>query len=159
MDEYKIAALMCLCILGLWVSAFILSWIIQHAWAWVDDSKKSERSWLAGKIPMIIKTKWVHPIYYDADKRDFRGWAKKPSKGYDGRLNHGEDFKFGCEVIPWQIYTVLITSLAPIAILLSIKFYPLAISIVTMTIIAYLARFSRRTKKAFDKHIVDKGLM
>lgn len=45
----------------------------------------------------------------------------------------------------------------PMAIAFSIAIYPVVLSIVVMVILAHVARFAKRHKKLFDKHIGDKS--
>ncbi|MFT0517298.1 hypothetical protein [Pseudomonas faucium] len=123
-------------LLGLaWFALYLLSWAWVWSWAWMDDSKPAQRN------PLI---QWVN---------SHRGF--EPGEGFccrygyqrqDGRRIDGEGGFF---------YPFLALSLAPLALLVMVKIYPVTIAVLTSIAIAHLARFARRHKKLFDKHIKD----
>lgn len=170
MNEYEIAGIMCICIAVLWLAASILSSVIQHVWAWVDDSSASDENWLLKKIdPKLNLSKWKYPVYCSASEKTdptkmgkIHGYAK--DKKYlnksviHANIENGRDYVYSFEINARisYIHVIAITILSPIIILLLIDFYALTLSALTLIIIANLARFSRRTKKAFDKHVVNK---
>lgn len=45
----------------------------------------------------------------------------------------------------------------PMAVCLTIKFYPIVLSLALLYAIAHTARFARRHKKLFDEHVKDTG--
>jgi len=134
MNEYKIAILCGGIIVIGWIVAYVLCWIGQWAWAWVDDSKVGQRN-------LIVK--------YLANKNGFDDYHgsvfdyKGKKKGYSDGL--------------WSFMRAfLFTVTLPFVLLMTIKLYPIALAILCMALVAWVARFSRRHKKLFDKHIVDK---
>lgn len=50
---------------------------------------------------------------------------------------------------------ILISIVAPSLLLLSFDLYPVTVCGLTLFAVAHLARFARRHKKLFDKHIAD----
>lgn len=163
MSEYEIAGIMCVAILGTWGVAYISSWVVQLSWAWIDDSEVSENNWLVDKVPKL--SNWKYPVYNgfgdDLENRGFSvfGYAKdiKFKKKSVHGLKHGVDYIYCFEVNFYKMIVILFTSVSPLLVLVSIKLYPLVIGICTLMLVGYLARFSRRTKKLFDKHVVDKN--
>ena len=138
MNEYQIAGYAWIGIIIFWYLAYILSWVVQWAWAWIDDSE-------IGKNNALIKKIASYMGYEETESRySFNAYDHKSS----GSSSDGV----------WQFHLfVLITGIIPLTIVLSINFYPVALSLVTLTIIAHIARFSRRHKKIFDEHVKDKS--
>ena len=151
---------------ALWVVGFVLSWIVQWSWSGVDDTIVEGGSWLWGNINLC---KFRYPIFNNdnnGSREDFKR-GKKPFGYSKNKSDEGGscwEVNDKDQVYPWeapmmiggQIQVVFFTSLSPFIILTSITLYPLTIGIATTLSIAYLARFVRRHKKLFDKHIVDK---
>lgn len=140
MNEYEIASIVGGAIAIGWILAYVFCWIGQRVWAWVDDSEAEKVSplicWIAKSLGYLrVKKDW---------DSDFI-WKTK------GQSDSGSTWGF----TPF-IKMLLLTSFMPIALILSIKIYPVAISLLIAAVIAWVARFSRRHKKLFDKHIVDK---
>lgn len=116
-----------------WVAAYVFSWIWAWAWAWIDDAETP------GKNPLIDyvmrKMGWVSPRRYSSFL-----YTKK------------EDFSDGaCGFF----YPLIAIATAPAAITLLILLYPLTLSALLAVLLARLARFARRHKKLFDKHLKD----
>lgn len=97
-------------------------------WAWIDDCEAEGNpvnNWLA-------KVRGWQPAEYG-------GWRdKKRERHYD----------------PILLFFP-ITLGGPAVVFLSIKFYPIALAVLTLVALAHVARFARRNKKLFDKHIKD----
>jgi len=135
MNEYQIAGLSFAGIIALWHLAYILCWFIQWSWSWVDDSKM-------GKVNTLVR-KVAHLSGFE----DYDGcWDYKHKK------SEGRSDGFG----PFYAITFG-TGLLPIVLVVAIEFYPIALSIAVLILMAHLARFSRRHKKIFDEHVKDKS--
>jgi hypothetical protein len=122
---FPLAALLMLAVLG------GLVW--SKAWAWIDDSEP-------GRNPvndMLARLRGWTP--YTTESGSYFWWKDK--KG-----------ETKCDVIFAYAFTTL---LLPLATFLSIKFYPLLLTVLTLLLLAYVARFARRHKKLFDKHLKD----
>jgi hypothetical protein len=134
MNEYQIASIVGCVIAISWIVAYFLCWTGQWAWAWVDDSK-------VGSKNLIIDFLTKRAGYTDRDSCVF------PYYTPDGDSADGT----------WLfVRALLITSLAPMLSVLCVKFYPVALFALLFLALAWATRFSRRHKKLFDKHIVDK---
>lgn len=140
MNEYQIAALCGGAIAALWVLAYILCWVGQWAWAWVDDSEVGKVSLLISWIAGVTGYEYVIKSYSSSFV-----WKKK------GKRDSSADWGF----VPF-FNIALITSSVPMVVVLCFNLYQVAISILIAAMLAWVARFSRRHKKLFDKHVVDK---
>jgi hypothetical protein len=74
------------------------------------------------------------------------------------------NLKEGCDYIyrwrtPLGSYPCLVVAsfFAPMVCLFAVTAYPITIGVLTVLLLAHLARFSRRHKKMFDEHIEDKN--
>lgn len=164
MNEYQIAVV---CGIGLglcWLLAYLLCWLGQWAWAWVDDSEISLENWLAKRVNF---SKWKYPVHNDygeALKRAAKngkkpfGWAKEKKHEHKsvGELKHGKEYVYSHERVPGILSLILLSMALPMFVLIAFKLYSVALIILTLMVIAWVARFSRRHKKLFDKHITDK---
>lgn len=113
-----------------WFAIYLFGWAWDWAWSWIDDSEASSRN------PVI---RWVMAR---------RGWQEGEYGGYEkgGERSFGES-AFFCPLI------FFVTG--PVFALLAITFYPVTIGLICLYLIARLARFARRHKKLFDKHVKD----
>lgn len=122
-------------LLGLvWVAAYGLGWVWAWTWAWIDDRKTPSQN----------------PLIEFAMAK--MGWEKAHNrsifiyrKGSDGCSDGACGF----------FYPLVAIAVAPASITLMILLYPLTLSIFLACLLARLARFARRHKKLFDKHIKD----
>jgi hypothetical protein len=159
MNEYQIASIVGGVIAVGWFVAYVLCWLGQWAWAWVDDSEVGKRNWLASKINF---SKWKYPVYLysesfeNGDKPHGYAKDKKYNNTKCGGLREGVDYKYGFNTYGGIISTTFITSLIPMFAVISFNLYPVTLAFLCVALIAWVARFSRRHKKLFDKHIVDK---
>lgn len=114
---------------------FLLAWLTQlakQALLWVDDEKSE------GPFPMTMLIAKL--CGYTHNGGDSSYFDKK------GKTKDSSDFLF---------FTALGIVFVPIAVKLSIEFYPVALALALLYCIAHTARFARRHKKLFDKHIKD----
>jgi hypothetical protein len=134
MNEYQIASIVSGFIAISWILAYLLCWAGQWAWAWVDDSKVGQRN-------LIVKYLANKNGFddYDSSCFDYRGAQKGLSDGFGSFIR-----------------AYLFTVMLPFILVITINFYPVTLAFLCVALIAWVARFSRRHKKLFDKHVVDK---
>lgn len=121
-----------------WFALLVLAQVWARAWNWIDDGDNPiqanpilQRLMKIRGYELRKRTKYSDSVAY---------WNKKDECGDSGFFI----------AVP-----ALILFLSPTVIFLSMRFYPVPIAIGTLAVIAYLARFARRHKKLFDKHIKD----
>jgi hypothetical protein len=115
----------------LWIAAYFLSGLWAGVWAWIDDSKAPE----------------ANPLIANVMKR--MGWIESERLwGYEkGSLRSDGECAF--------FYPLIGLFVAPTAAALMVWLYPLTIAGALAYFVARLARFARRHKKLFDKHLKD----
>lgn len=119
-------------LLGLgWVALYIFSWAWAWSWAWIDDAK-------APRTNPLIKFVMHLRGYDDGD------WVWKFRKG--DKKSDGESGFF---------YPLLALLVGPLFVVTAVTIYPVTLAALTLFLLARLARFARRHKKLFDKHIKD----
>ena len=114
-----------------WVAAYVLSWCWAWVWAWIDDSEASEKNPLI-KISML-RMGWV--------ERDWIFSYEKGDKVSDG----------ACGFFFPLVALILIPPFAAMAV----AAYPVSLAAILAYLVARVARFARRHKKLFDKHLKD----
>jgi hypothetical protein len=119
-----------------WVCVYILGWVWAWTWAWIDDSNRPERN------PVIDRSMKV----FGFNPKQNRVW-----KYYD----HDQEWGEGSDGAIGFFAPLVILFLAPLVMAFSFLFYPVTLTIFCLYLIARLARFARRHKKLFDKHIKD----
>lgn len=120
----------------LWAFAVFLAWAWGRTWAWVDDSKPPKHNLL---------THWVMGLLgFELEGDRWSVWVYRHSNSKGGGDGHIGFF-----------FPILIVIPAPSLLLLSFDLYPVTICGLTLFAVAHLARFARRHKKLFDKHITD----
>lgn len=127
-----------------WIASLLLCGIWNRAWAWIDDSKPSSHNAMVAKV-----MQWLG---YQKDDGSY-GYTKVKEVVQLTRGTH-TSYKYsdGGEGF---FYPLIILFAGPTIILLAIAIYPVTIGIATAFALARLARFARRHKKLFDKHIKD----
>jgi len=105
-----------------------------HTWAWIDDGKP-------GRNPVLELMARL------------RGWKPHTSEG-SGQYLWWKDRK-GETQSDVLLFFFPVSVFGPLAIFISIKLYPVLLTALALAAIAYVARFSRRHKKLFDKHLKD----
>jgi len=167
MNEYEISFFIGGCILIVGIMLYVLSWVIQWAWAWVDDTKASDENWISSKCK---SSKWKYPVYNafgeglaSAIKENAKpfGFAKDKANKNKAvtNLKEGVDYVYSHSDLASSRYClyVFISMLSPIVAVLSFKVYNIVMALMIIVMVAYLARFAKRSKKLFDKHVKDKG--
>ena len=113
---------------GLVLLAVLLGKLWRHSWAWIDDSEP-------GRNPVLDKL------------AKLRGWTPDDSGRWTDKK--GES-KYDALFLP-----VAIAFAVPLSIFLGVRLYPFLLAAICLFLIAYVARFARRHKKLFDKHLTD----
>lgn len=117
-----------------WVALYFLSWGWARTWAWIDDTEAPKNN------PMIKSIM-------------FRmGWVESTNKWTSFSYEKGKGSSDGAEAFFWPL---IIVFLGPMLAVIAFKLYPVTLTAVTLYLLARLARFARRHKKLFDKHIND----
>lgn len=105
---------------------------VRTAWLWVDDRKP------AGPWPMAQLVAKVMGYKESLRCYKFEKEGKPDQDGSDLLL------KAACVI-----------ACIPLTVYVTVKFYPVVLSLALLYAIAHTARFARRHKKLFDKHIKD----
>lgn len=133
LNPFPIAGGLGVILAGVWIALNILCRIWAWVWAWIDDSESPK----SGAI-----------IHFLAMSRGFKVYEGSYFKyrSADGDYSNG-----------WLEFLapMALLFIAPTAFLLAFLLYPLTLSIFGLYLTARLARFARRHKKLFDKHIKD----
>lgn len=142
MNEYIILTFFAsLALSSLWLIAVLSAYVWGWIWAWVDDGKRPKRNSL---LSLSMRAQgW-------SVSEPGNSWAYRKgdkTEGYDRR--EGSDGEAGF------FYPLLALCFGPWVIAASILFYPVALAIATAFALAHVARFARRHKKLFDKHVGD----
>ena len=114
-----------------WIAAYFLSWCWAWAWAWVDDSQAPSNNPLINKAMKVMGWKdgnWIYRYLKDGE-------------GSDGERGF--------------LFPLLALILVPPFVASAIAVYPVTLAVFLAYLIARLARFARRHKKLFDKHLKD----
>ncbi|HGN4787834.1 TPA: hypothetical protein ACKTE9_001491 [Pseudomonas aeruginosa] len=120
----------------LWAFAVFLAWAWGRAWAWIDDSKPPRHNFLTRRVMVLLGFKLQDDPWPAYQYRHLKN-------------NFGSDGHIGF------FAPILIAITSPSLLLLSFDIYPFTICGLTLFAVAHLARFARRHKKLFDKHIAD----
>jgi len=118
---------------GSLLALYFLSWLVQWAWAWVDDSKMAERNKIIDFI-MFNLCKFEKGKYLDLFPYEKNG-----------------DIADGSGVF---VILMTILFLTPPTI---VYLWELVLFAIGFILLANLVRFSRRHKKLFDEHLKDKS--
>ena len=117
-----------------WLALYLLSWGWARTWAWIDDSEAPKNNPL---LQMIM----------------FRtGWKASTNRWSSCAYEKGNESSSGAEAF---FFPLVILFLGPMLAVIAFKLYPVTLAALTLYLIARLARFARRHKKLFDKHIKD----
>lgn len=116
-----------------WIAIYILGWIWAWTWSWIDDSDCPERNPIIDRVMKIMGFKVANAS---------RCWRYIGIVDEWGVQSDGAIGFFA---------PLLILAFTPFAIVL----YQFTLAIFCLYLIARLARFARRNKKLFDKHIKD----
>jgi hypothetical protein len=123
---------------GGWMFLWLLVWIGQSCWAWVDDTEVAERN----KLVILLNKLWGNTLH------------RRAASGGGYYLNKNDDSVEGGSAF---FKTVFITALIPIIIVAIVDFYTVALIALSAYALAHVTRFARRHKKLFDKHVDDKN--
>ncbi|UBM23334.1 hypothetical protein K8374_13065 [Pseudomonas sp. p1(2021b)] len=107
----------------------------RHSWAWIDDSSP-------GRNPILELIARL------------RGWTPYDTEGSRGTYMWWKDKKG--ETRTDVFFSLFIIAFwTPLAAYVIARLWPLALFCIALLAIAHVARFARRHKKLFDKHIRD----
>jgi hypothetical protein len=133
-NPFAIAGVIGILLAVFWIAANILGWIWSGCWAWIDDSEAPE----------------VGPINRLSMK--LIGFEYKTDRLWKYYTDGEDDASDGVIGFFLPLLAMLIS---PLVFTLAFFLYPLTLSIFGLYLTARLARFARRHKKLFDKHIKD----
>ena len=164
MNEYQIAIIVGGGVLLAWLCAYLFSWVVQLAWAFIDDNKASKRNWLETKVNF---SKYKYPVYNEwrdeglekaiADGEEPHKYSKnKADKNKKARDVDSDNCKYGFNRAGGIFTVSALSSLVPLVAVFSFNFYPVALFIVTLLSVIYITRMIVRGKKLFNKHVADK---
>lgn len=117
----------------LFLSFYLLAWlscVARKAWLWVDDAKTD------APYPVTLLIAQLLGYKHSGGAQFYKGCRTKDS----------------CDLLGM---VALMFLAGPLAIYLAFQFYPVVLSLALLYAIAHTARFARRHKKLFDKHIKD----
>lgn len=133
-------------LLGLGIALMVLWFALlggaqlwKHTWNWIDDGDNPIK---VNPMAAFIMARFA--------KCEYR--PKHP--GYDWHSWYDKQNDHVCEA-PYIMLPGLGLIFAPTIIYLALKFYPVAIAASILVLMAHIARFARRHKKLFDRHIKD----
>ena len=128
---------------GLWAGAYILSWIVQWSWSYVDEANINHKNWVANKFNRPLPNGWVREnrywMYYQYDET---GRQIAASDGEKLPILARLSTYFG--VLPLIWLGVLCLNYWYISMWLALAYG-----------IAVTARMTRRGQKTLVKHIND----
>ena len=118
------------------ILTIILTAIGKHALCWIDD-KEGE-----GRNPYI--TLLARKLgYREGSPGSIWSYYKK-----EGDERHDTDF--------FVMFPVFLLPMVAPLVAISLEFYPVALTILSLYLMAHMARYARRHKKLFDLHVKDK---
>lgn len=124
---------------GLWIAMYMLVNLGRAAWNWIDDNERP-----VPRNPIIT---WLMPrLGYRIDEERLKYgssyiWEKEGKGSSSGDIA--------------VFMPMFLLFWAPSAIFVGLWLYPLTLAAITLFLIACVARFARRHKKLFDKHLKD----
>lgn len=119
-----------------WMASIIGSKVWQMTWNWIDDDDSRVE---------------YNPLVFAVMKR--LGYTRdRDSACYPYQNSDGKKISDGSTAVFLPFFLLFVS---PLAIVIGFRLYPLVIAAITLFLIARLARFARRHKKLFDKHLKD----
>lgn len=121
--------------------------LITRVWDWVDDSETPTKE-------NFVKSWWLSLVGWKYEK-DFR-YSSLELYTYvkEKRTEYGDKVR-STEYGEGIIILLLVLFFLPAVVYSSIVYYPIGIAIVTLFLLAHVARWSRRAQKAINNHIKD----
>lgn len=136
MNIYEIAGIIGVALGLLLIVAYVLCWCWQITWAWIDDGKCTRGNY-------IVKWLCYRSGYVDRNASEFQFYTSS---------EHNRNISDGA----WPFFrAMLILMAAPLLVLVSCQFYPIALSLILAFGLAYICRFTRRLRKKFGSHVAD----
>jgi len=122
-----------------WGLTCLLAKLGCRAWNWIDDNDQPIK--INPLLAWIMRRLGYEKASYETHQT-FMSWSTP-----DGKKKTDGEFAF---FIP-----LLILFWAPTAIYIGLWLYPVTLAAITLFLIAYVARFARRHRKLFEKHLKD----
>ena len=138
----------------LWLGAYILSWVIQWAWAWVDESKVSRNNWIASIFSGNLKKDgWYENLAFNYLPSSFYKYNQYKNGQCVSKNDHYHEYIIG------KINTLGYFSILPLIWfgMLCLNFWYISLYFVLAYGIAFTARMGRRGQKMLKAHIEDKN--
>jgi len=134
MNGYQIALIIGACAASTVFIAYVVSYLVQWIWSFIDESPMAHYNWFAHQLCRL----WGFTL-------------NRPAQAYTHTKPGGgsSDGEGPCFI------SILFLFCAPTVIWASIQFYPIALTVGTTFGIVFLARFSRRMFKRLGKHEKD----
>ena len=133
----------------IWAGAYILSWIIQWAWAWVDETKPSSFNWLAIKVVKRKDGWYMNPLGFILNGMFYKYILIKDGKQYNEADYSPSEiigiFRSYFLVLPLIWFGVFCANYWNISM-----WFAMGISL------AFVARLTRRGQKLLTSHMADK---
>lgn len=129
---------------GLWLGAYLFSWVVQWAWAFVDESEVSSSNWVASKFDFGLPSGW--------EKVDEFWMYHKYDKDRNV-IDKTDGVKLPIRSIFYSYFGVL--ALIWVA-MLSLSVWYISMWVVMAMALAWTMRMARRGQKLLTKHIEDK---
>ena len=161
MGGYECAVTVTFVICFTFLVAYLASFVAQHIWAWIDDSKPLKGNVLSRFISSKVKlTRWTYPVYL-REGEEIWGYAKdkkyENAKVHDYRrgndLEYGKDYKYTEFFLGFYWILCFLLSSVPWVVLLFLEIPYVFISVFTLVLIAFISRFMRRLNKKSKVHI------
>nr|WP_314585550.1 hypothetical protein [uncultured Pseudomonas sp.] len=123
-----------------WLITYLFANLARKAWNWIDDNDDPVK-----RNPILD---WLMPrLGYQIDQQHLNYGGK-----YIWEKNNGKDTSNG-DIAIFMPFLILLVF--PTAIYIGLWLYPVTLTGIALFLIAYLARFARRHRKLFDKHLKD----
>jgi len=135
-NAYGIAFIVGILLSTCWFATYLLGWYVQWLWSWIDDSK-------VGRVSAV--NSYVFGKLFGYEESDSRAWNYKERCG----LYYSD----GIVAFFMVAFSLLFL---PLLVVAASDFYHVTITVLVAAAVAWVARFSRRHKKLFDKHVNDK---
>ena len=143
---------------GLWAGAYILSWLIQWAWAWVDEAKVDKGNWVVNlfeRAKPTLPDGWVRTnASYIYSQYDEDGVRLNRTDNIS-RILSGKDLE---RYVAWDSDFYNYVFFLPLIwiSMLCLNFWYISMYFGLFFAIAFSTRMSRRGYKALTAHIADK---
>lgn len=122
-----------------WIVICLLAKFGSQAWNWIDDNEQPIR------VNPVFS--WIMLRLGYKPAREVSPYSAYTWKTEDGKKESNGEIAF--------FMPLLILLFCPTAIYIGLWLYPVTLAAITIFLVGYLARFARRHRKLFDKHLKD----